>query len=90
MAAISQPTPPVEVATGPCKDVILRGAEVDLSILPVPTYSEQDPGPFITLGVGITKDAEMGAQNAGIYRMQMFGRTETGLAASPYSDIQAM
>jgi 4-hydroxy-3-polyprenylbenzoate decarboxylase/2,5-furandicarboxylate decarboxylase 1 len=90
MEAIRRPTPPVEVSTGPCKEVILRGDDVDLRMLPVPTYSEQDPGPFITVAVEITRDAETGAQNAGIYRMQMFGRNEMTLAASPYSDFHAM
>ena len=90
MAAIRRPTPPVEVSSGPCKEVILLGEDIDLGLLPVPTYSEQDPGPFITVGVEITADAETGAQNAGIYRMQMFGRTEMTLAASPYSDFHAM
>jgi 2,5-furandicarboxylate decarboxylase 1 len=90
MTAIRQPTPPRTVSTGPCKEVILTGDAIDLGMLPVPTYSEQDPGPFITVGVEITKDAETGAQNAGIYRMQMFGRNEMTLAASPYSDFHAM
>lgn len=88
--AIENPTPPVEVAEGPCQEIVLTGDDVDLTMLPVPTYSEQDPGAFITVAVEITRDAETGAQNSGIYRMQMFGRNEMTLAASPYADVSAM
>lgn len=88
--AIANPVAPVEVPSGPCQEVVLRGDEVDLRTLPVPTYSEQDPGAFITVGVEIAKDADTGVQNAGIYRMQMFGRNEMTLASSPYSDFHAL
>lgn len=89
IAAIRSPIAPREVASGPCQEVVLTH-DLDLRSLPVATYSEQDPGAFITVGVEITRDAESGAQNAGIYRMQMFGRDEMTLAASPYSDFHAM
>jgi 2,5-furandicarboxylate decarboxylase 1 len=90
MAAIANPVEPVVVADGPCKQVVLTGDEVDLGELPIPVYSEQDPGAFITVGVQITKDPSSGARNAGIYRMQLQGRRELCLAASPYADFDAM
>ncbi|HEY3208418.1 MAG TPA: UbiD family decarboxylase, partial [Actinomycetota bacterium] len=40
--------------------------------------------------VEITKDVETGNRNAGIYRMQLYGAKEMGLAASPYSDWHAI
>ncbi len=90
MAAIANPIDPVVVADGPCKEIVLAGDDVDLGLLPIPVYSEQDPGAFITVGIEITRDVETGARNAGIYRMQLFGRRELGLAASPFADFDAM
>ena len=53
MAAIQNPTPTIEVDTGPVKDVVLTGTQIDLNTLPVPTFFELDTGPFITAAVGI-------------------------------------
>jgi 4-hydroxy-3-polyprenylbenzoate decarboxylase/2,5-furandicarboxylate decarboxylase 1 len=88
--AIDHPIPPVIVDQGPCQEVVLRGADVDLLSLPFPTYSEQDGGAFMTVGIGIAKTPETGARNAGVYRMQRQGRDKLGLAASPYADFDAI
>ena len=87
---LANPIDPVLVDSGPCQEVVVEGADVDLTRLPIPTYSEQDPGAFITVGVEIAKDPETGIRNAGIYRMQLYGRNEMGLAAGPYSDFDAI
>lgn len=90
MEGLERPIPPVLVDDGPCQEIVLTGDGIDLTKLPIPTYSKQDPGPFITVGVGIAKDPETGIPNAGIYRMQLFGPKEMGLAASPYADFDAI
>jgi 2,5-furandicarboxylate decarboxylase 1 len=87
---LANPIDPVVVDSGPCQEIVLTGDDVDLGLLPIPVYSEQDPGAFVTVGIEITKDAETGARNAGIYRMQLFGKREMGLAASPFADFDAM
>lgn len=87
---LQNPVEPVLVDSGPCQEIVLTGDDVDLTRLPIPRYSEQDPGRFITVGVEIAKDAETGVRNAGIYRMQLYGPQEMGLAASPYSDWHAI
>ena len=81
---------PVEIGAGPCQEIVLTGDDVDLTSLPIPRYCEQDPAPFITVGVEIAKDHETGIRNAGVYRMQLYGPKEMGLAASPYSDWHAI
>ncbi|MGH9247103.1 MAG: UbiD family decarboxylase [Acidimicrobiales bacterium] len=87
---LKRPLEPVIVDTGPCRDIVMTGDDIDLTSLPIPRYSEQDPGRFVTVGVEIVKDFESGTRNAGIYRMQLFGPTEMTLAASPYSDWHAI
>src|SRR5207244_1887543 len=90
MSGLANPIDPVVVSDAPCKEIVRTGDDVDLTTLPIATYSEQDPGPFITVGVEITRDVDSGSRNAGIYRMQLYGRTEMALAASPFSDFHAM
>ncbi len=70
---------PKTVASAPCQDVVLTGDAVDLSILPVLTTWPGDAGPFITFPVVITKDPETGKRNVGMYRMQVFDKTTTGM-----------
>ena len=84
---VGHPIPPRLVETGPCKDVILKGDEVDLTRLPIPTYAEGDGGPFITHGIQISKDPEDGSKNASIYRMQLRGKRELSVYPSGYQDL---
>jgi 4-hydroxy-3-polyprenylbenzoate decarboxylase/2,5-furandicarboxylate decarboxylase 1 len=71
---------PKRVADAPCKEVVIRGKDVDLSQLPVPIFSEKDPAPFITLGLCISRDP-MGGKNTSIYRLQLKGRNHLGIMA---------
>ena len=50
----------------------------DLSRLPVLTTWPADGGPFITLPIVVTKDAQ-GRRNAGMYRLQVFDAQTTGM-----------
>lgn len=70
---------PKTVQSAPCQDVVLTGDAVDLSILPVLTTWPGDAGPFITFPVVITKNPETGKRNVGMYRMQVFDKTTTGM-----------
>ncbi|HVH13191.1 MAG TPA: UbiD family decarboxylase, partial [Longimicrobium sp.] len=63
----------------PCQEVVLREGEFDLTKLPVLRTWPQDGGPFITLPMVVTSDPETGGQNIGMYRMQVFGPTTTGM-----------
>ena len=63
----------------PCQQVVLREGEFDLTRLPVLRTWPQDGGPFITMPMVFTADPETGAQNMGMYRMQVFGPDSTGM-----------
>jgi 4-hydroxy-3-polyprenylbenzoate decarboxylase/2,5-furandicarboxylate decarboxylase 1 len=84
---IKKPIKPKFVDDGPCKEVVLEGNEVDLLKFPIPIYSEGDAGPYITVGVQISKDPETGSKNAGIYRMQVKGKNKLGIMAHQFQDI---
>jgi len=62
-----------------CKQVILQGDEIDLAELPVLTTWPQDGGPFITLPCVITQDQKSGKRNVGMYRMQVYDKSTTGM-----------
>ncbi|MEX2583807.1 MAG: menaquinone biosynthesis decarboxylase [Gemmatimonadota bacterium] len=64
----------------PCQQIVLREGEFDLTnLLPVLRTWPQDGGPFITLPMVMTRDAEGGPQNIGMYRMQVYGPDTTGM-----------
>jgi 4-hydroxy-3-polyprenylbenzoate decarboxylase len=75
-----RPIDPVSVHSGLCKEIIARGAEIDLGILPQVVWTpSQDPGPYITAPVIITKDLETGRRNVGTYRLQLKDARHVGL-----------
>jgi 2,5-furandicarboxylate decarboxylase 1 len=77
--ALGNPVPPRMVKTGPCKENVLHGDQVNISKLPVPVWTVgEDPGPFFTSPYVITKDPETGNRNVGTYRMQVKGPNKTG------------
>ncbi|MEJ7736572.1 MAG: menaquinone biosynthesis decarboxylase [Chitinophagaceae bacterium] len=69
--------PKVKNGRGECQEVIM--AEPDITRLPVITCWPKDGGPFVTLPVIHTKDPITNSRNVGMYRMQVFGPTLTGM-----------
>lgn len=64
-----KPIKPVVVSTGPVKENILKGDDVDLSKIPVPLLHHFDGGRYIdTLATTVTRDPETGDLNLGTYR----------------------
>src|SRR5689334_20593336 len=56
LAAMERPVPPKIVPTGPVKEVVLRGSEVDLYALPQIVHHEGDAGPYITAAISFARD----------------------------------
>lgn len=69
---------PVLRDTGPIRDVVVTGADVDLGVLPVLRHFAEDAGPYITNGIVVAKDPDTGVRNASFHRMQVKGRTRIG------------
>ena len=70
---------PRRTSRAACQEVIYRGEQIDLSMLPVLKCWPQDGGPFVTLPVVITRSLKTGRRNAGMYRLQVFNRNTTGM-----------
>ena len=84
------------VPTGPVKEKIVKGGEVDLTKIPFCVHSPKDVGPYLGSGMCVTKDPETGAQNVAFHRMQIKGRDHTAFHlssphnAAVYRKYQAM
>ncbi len=63
----------------PCQEVVLKGADADLSQLPILHCWPKDGGRFVTLPVVFTKGLKDGKRNAGMYRMQVYDKQTTGM-----------
>ncbi|MDQ2816831.1 MAG: menaquinone biosynthesis decarboxylase [Candidatus Eremiobacteraeota bacterium] len=70
---------PRTVSQAPCQDIGVQAQDVDLGELPVLRCWPKDGGPFITLPLVFTKRREGGAQNVGVYRMQVYDARTTGM-----------
>jgi 4-hydroxy-3-polyprenylbenzoate decarboxylase len=62
---------------GACQEVVMKNP--DITKLPVLTCWPEDGGPFVTLPVIQTRDPHTGIRNVGLYRMQVFEPTMTGM-----------
>ncbi len=71
------------VDTGPVKDIIRKGNDVNLRKLPVHQVGERDPGPFIASGLCIVRDPETGVRNMAMHRLQIKEDNKTGIYMVP-------
>jgi|694.fasta_scaffold00213_16 4-hydroxy-3-polyprenylbenzoate decarboxylase len=77
LGAFASWMPAVKKGRGACQEVVLE--QPDITKIPVITCWPKDGGPFITLPVIHTKDPTTQSRNVGMYRMQVFGPTLTGM-----------
>ncbi|MBW1682821.1 MAG: phenylphosphate carboxylase subunit beta [Deltaproteobacteria bacterium] len=71
--------PPKWVDTGPCKENVMMGDEVDLFKFPVPKFYPLDGGRYFgTAHFVVTKDPETSWVNLGTYRLQLLDRNHLG------------
>ncbi len=71
---------PKTVSNAPCQEVVLTGADIDLSKLPIQGCWPGEPAPLITWPLVVTQGPggdKRDGYNLGIYRMQVTGRDTT-------------
>jgi len=84
---LKSPIPAVRVKTGPVKENILKGDEVDLFQIPVPKWHPGDLGRYInTFYAAVTKDPDTGENNCGIYRGVILSKNKIGALMIPMKD----
>jgi len=85
--SFSMPIPPV-LAEGPLRWENRMTGALDLSILPVPWWSEFDANRYLgTWHLNISCDPETGQRNIGVYRMQILGPSTATISISNRSDV---
>jgi len=71
--------PPKWVESGPCKENVMKGNEVDLTRFPAPKFYPLDGGRYFgTAHFVITKDPDTGWVNLGTYRLQLLDESTLG------------
>lgn len=75
---------PKKLASAPCQETVVEGANVDLSQLPIQTQWPEDAGPLITFGLVITRGPNKERQNIGIYRQQVIDRNKVIMRWLPH------
>ena len=85
--ALRNPVPPVNA--GPdaalCQEVVYRASDADFDLrklLPAPTNTDEDAGPFFCLGLVLASDPELGT-DVTIHRLCVQGRDELSIFFAP-------
>jgi UbiD family decarboxylase len=79
LRAMERPLPPRVIATGPVKDVVRRGAEVDLGLLPQIVHHDRDAGPYVTAAISFAKDPASDTWNCAYNRLMIQGRDRSSI-----------
>jgi UbiD family decarboxylase len=72
----------------PVQQVVLTGADVDLTKLPVHLQHGKDGGAFISAAMDFARDAATGWTNVGLRRLMLRGRATTGVDLVAPSDLR--
>ena len=79
LRAMERPVAPRVVATGPVKEVVRRGGDVDLGVLPQIVHHERDAGPYVTAAISFAKDPASGTWNCAYNRLMIQGRDRSSI-----------
>ncbi|HEX9820674.1 MAG TPA: UbiD family decarboxylase [Methylomirabilota bacterium] len=79
LRAMERPIPPRVVATGPVKEVVRRGSDVDLGALPQIVHHERDAGPYVTAAISFARDPSSETWNCAYNRLMLQGRDRTSI-----------
>lgn len=62
-----------------CQEVVLRGDDIDLDLVPMLKTWPGDGGNYLTLPMVITRDPGRGTRNVGMYRVQQLGKRDLAM-----------
>ena len=72
----------VEGNSAPCQEIQIQKPDLQ-KLLPIPTHSEHDYGPYITAGLVIARNPSTGKQNVSINRIQVHSADRLGILMLP-------
>jgi 2,5-furandicarboxylate decarboxylase 1 len=79
LSAMEKPIPPRIVTSGPVKEVVLLGPEVNLYDLPQIVHHEGDAGPYVTAAISFARDPASDTWNCAYNRLMIQGRDTTSI-----------
>ncbi len=82
-AGESNATKVVAASSAPVKEVVIKGEDVDLGILPITKQAPLNSGKYISIGQLICRDPDTGILNSGIYRHEVKGKDRLGFRPVP-------
>lgn len=80
---LDKPIPIKIVKDAPCKEVIKKGRDIDLTAIPVPQHHKKDSHPLITAGTCRGRDPDTGVCNSSINRVAVQGRDWASIQSNP-------
>lgn len=87
LQGLHHPIAPRLVPDGPCQEVVHAGDDVDLDRLPLPTYSKNDGGAYVTVALAISKDPIDRGKNASVYRMMQVDRNHLAVMSHVFQGL---
>jgi len=89
---LRKPPQLVEVASSqaPVHEVILTGADADVTALPVHLQHGRDGGPYISAAMDFCIDPATGWTNVGLRRLMLHGKHKTGIDLVAVSDLRTI
>ncbi|MCC6887661.1 MAG: UbiD family decarboxylase [Hyphomicrobiales bacterium] len=85
LSGLDRPIGPTRISgVAPCHEIVLTGGDIDITRFPIPIYSPQDGGPYITAGIFACRDPEIGVNDIGHYRAQILDRNHFTFFAQPF------
>jgi 4-hydroxy-3-polyprenylbenzoate decarboxylase len=83
LEAQARPLAPITVQSAPCHDVVIRPPFDIRRLLPAPTHTPQDAGPYVTMGLVRARDPETGESDVTILRLCLHGPDTLSIYFAP-------
>lgn len=80
---LNHPIPPTLVSSGPAQENVITEDQIDLKKLPIPKYSPEDGGAYITPGIVVSSDPDTGVTDVGNYRFEVIDQKTLSFLAQP-------
>ncbi len=92
--SVRNPIAPITTQTenAPCQEVVHRADDLDFdlrTLLPAPTNTPEDAGPYVTMGMCYASDPESGESDITIHRLCVQSRDELSMWLTPGRHIDA-
>ncbi len=79
----TRPVQTIASSQAPVHEVVLKGDQVDLGLLPIIHHAPLNSGKYVSVGCMVCNDPDTGIPNIGIYRHELKGKDKLGAMLNP-------